>query len=129
MVLINIQLKRKPSDIHSDEGDVRVKCRLERVGKIQREFFTGSSFHLQYVSKDTLSSRLTGSGLKFAVLFLPYHRLSTEMFPLLISLSSWPQGHGCFSGLVRQDEKYRPQVLDHSEKGGIWNGVVRFGVF
>lgn len=59
-----------------------------------------------------------------------YHTTGlVEMFPLLISLPTRPQGHGCFSGMIRQNEKYRPTLLDHSEQGGIWNEVVRFGVF
>lgn len=45
-----------------------------------------------------------------------YHTTGlVEMFPLLISLPTQPQGHGCFSGMTRQNEKYRPTLLDHLE--------------
>ena len=82
-----------------------------------------------YVSEDTLSSWLRGPGLEFVVLPLPPHRLGPKIFPLPTSLPSWTQDMAVslvWSDIMRNTG---PNCWVIPKRGGIWNGVVRFGVF
>lgn len=121
-------MNRRLSDAHADEGDGRGQCRLEGVGKRERDS-TAVLFLSRYFSEDTLSLWLRGPGLKFVVLPLP-HRLGPEMFFSLPHSLPWrPQGTAV--SLVQSDimRNTGPHGWIIQKQGGIWNGVVGAGIF
>ena len=89
----------------------------------------GVLFLLGYISEDTLSSWLRGPELKFVVLLRSHHSLGPKIFPLPTSLPSRPRGIAVslvWSDIMRNTG---PNCWIIQKQGGIWNGVIRFGVF